>query len=321
MNTKITKQTLLMLLVTSTQLLMAQNNGSLESFLNKKDSFLNGSDVAPKIKTFIEGDVQLHCQYDTVYDYWSGGFAISSMTDSITGDYTNLYSSTTATGANKSMVYAVGQNEASLSLTNSKFLKSIEIVNTAYAYISMLNGDKIGKKFTSADRDSFVVWVYGYKDSVLKDSSLIYLANFTQKDSAQAFILKDWIKVDFNALFSDCNNYKFILKSSDNSMFGMNTPSFFAVDNLVIGSMLDNIEDVKNKNIVKIYPNPSSGVVNINSDLKIEKVELFNTMGQLIRVFSNTNRLDLTSLDKGVYILSFTGVNGIWSGQQTFIKN
>ena len=93
----------------------------------------------------------------------------------------------------------------------------------------------------------------------------------------------------------------------------------------VFGFYLDlsdklNVQDQVSKNSVKIYPNPVSDVLNISTSAKtINKLEIVNILGQKIKVIENpTNKLDVSDLTKGNYILSIT-IDGKTTSQK-FIK-
>ena len=53
-----------------------------------------------------------------------------------------------------------------------------------------------------------------------------------------------------------------------------------------------------------IYPKPAEGQLNIlwldNSDFKIE---IYNTIGQLQLAVNNSNRTDISALEKGIYFI------------------
>ncbi len=72
---------------------------------------------------------------------------------------------------------------------------------------------------------------------------------------------------------------------------------------------------------VKLYPNPASNVLNIESALTIEKVSVYNLLGQEV-ISKNTNTqivtVDVTGLQVGVYIVK-TSINGDVSSTR-FIK-
>ena len=55
-------------------------------------------------------------------------------------------------------------------------------------------------------------------------------------------------------------------------------------------------------NKFSVYPNPSSDVLNIRTNEPIDKVELYNTIGQLI-VAKKTTNVNISSINIGVYIL------------------
>jgi Secretion system C-terminal sorting domain len=72
---------------------------------------------------------------------------------------------------------------------------------------------------------------------------------------------------------------------------------------------------------VKLYPNPATNVLNIESVLTIEKVSVYNILGQeVISQTPNTElvTLDVASLQVGVYVVK-TSINGNVSSTQ-FIK-
>ncbi|MBT5288938.1 MAG: family 16 glycosylhydrolase [Flavobacterium sp.] len=66
-------------------------------------------------------------------------------------------------------------------------------------------------------------------------------------------------------------------------------------------------------NKFSVYPNPSSDVLNIRTNEPIDKVELYNTIGQLI-VAKKTTNINISSLKTGIYILK------IYSRNRSVIK-
>ena len=63
-------------------------------------------------------------------------------------------------------------------------------------------------------------------------------------------------------------------------------------------------------NKFSVYPNPSSDVLNIRTNEPIDKVELYNTIGQLI-VAKKTTNINISSINRGVYILKIYSGNRI----------
>ncbi|WP_286914355.1 GEVED domain-containing protein [Flavobacterium sp. UBA4197] len=58
-----------------------------------------------------------------------------------------------------------------------------------------------------------------------------------------------------------------------------------------------------------VYPNPTTSVVNIQSDAAVKSVKVYNHSGQLVKEDKN-NTLDLSAVSEGMYILQITFENG-----------
>jgi hypothetical protein len=55
---------------------------------------------------------------------------------------------------------------------------------------------------------------------------------------------------------------------------------------------------------ISIYPNPATAQLSINSDLKIERIEIMNVMGKTVKTIVNpSNTVDVSELTVGVYFL------------------
>ena len=80
------------------------------------------------------------------------------------------------------------------------------------------------------------------------------------------------------------------------------------------------VDDVnyKDDSSLTLYPNPVNDVLNINSPLAIEKVEVFNLLGQRTMTAS-TARINTADLAKGMYIIKVTQENDIISTKR-FVK-
>jgi hypothetical protein len=62
-------------------------------------------------------------------------------------------------------------------------------------------------------------------------------------------------------------------------------------------------------NKVKVYPNPASGHVSIQS-AEATEVKVYNTLGQCVKTAQNTNEISLEGLPQGVYLLRVTTKDG-----------
>lgn len=63
---------------------------------------------------------------------------------------------------------------------------------------------------------------------------------------------------------------------------------------------------------IKIYPNPASDVLNIHLDAQIliNKINIYNITGQLIKSFGNENSLQIGDLNQGVYMIEIDTNHG-----------
>lgn len=73
------------------------------------------------------------------------------------------------------------------------------------------------------------------------------------------------------------------------------------------------------KPIIRIYPNPTGRELNINlSPTEISEISISNSLGQVLIHRKNQNRIDISNLTNGVYILTIT--QGQFKHLQKFIK-
>jgi len=210
----------------------SQNFADFESFTLPESGYLNGSEGATEYK---QADLAFEVKYNFTFNFWSGGFAISNKKDNQTAGYNNLYSACTGGGVLQSNNYAIGQNNAKIKLVNRSTLSGLYVTNTTYALKSMENGDMFAKKFggdSGNDPDWFLLTIKGYINGVLKtDSVNFYLADYRFSEPELDYLVRTWRWVDLTAL-GEVDSLVFLLSSSDVGIYGMNTPAFFAIDNV-----------------------------------------------------------------------------------------
>lgn len=59
-----------------------------------------------------------------------------------------------------------------------------------------------------------------------------------------------------------------------------------------------------------LYPNPSSGIINIESSSPISNVTVYNNLGQLVLTSDNPSQIDVSALNKGLYFVKVIGIDG-----------
>lgn len=288
------------------------------------DTFWNGSDLSGAYLEPIPllGDTFIaHNSYDTAWGgYWSGGIAVSTMSDDTTENFTNLYSSIAASGYNSSSYGVVsGADTATISTTvmlwgDYQRFMSMYVSNATYTYYSMLNGDAFAKKFggsTGNDPDYLFIRFYFY-GGFPKQHVDFYLADFRNEDNSQDYILDDWVYVDFND-YPNSEHYgpsiKMQLFSSDTGAFGMNTPAFFCIDNLEIG-IPGGVSNAKNKTD-ETFISVKEKSINAQNQARSNFI-LLSLSGQVIQKISDVYSVEFNTQDlpQGVYILKTINTNG-----------
>ena len=178
--------------------------------------------------------------------YWDG-WAYSNHTDTglsgLDGQYTAMAS------------IPGGQNDANYGVAYFGFYDTVPTItfdtpcevasacftNNTYVYYSMLYGDSYAKKFGGADgsdEDWFLLTITGLDAAGAVTGTVeFHLADFTFADNdedCEDYIIDDWTLVDLTPLGDAVSSIEFELSSSDVGTWGMNTPAYFAMDNMTI---------------------------------------------------------------------------------------
>lgn len=197
---------------------------------------------------------------DQTFGSWSG-FAYSNTRDTTTPGFGNQFSAITGTGrgpGNDNYGVAFGYDDIEpnsydpnpfdptsvaalmrlphFTLPAGTSIAGMYVTNTTYAALSMLLGDSFAKKFggtSGNDPDWFKLSAYGIDafGQPLTTSVDFYLADFRFADNSQDYIVRDWRYMDLSVL-SGAKSIHFNVSSSDAGQFGLNTPGYFAVDDI-----------------------------------------------------------------------------------------
>jgi hypothetical protein len=176
--------------------------------------------------------------YDADYDSWSGwSYSNVNYTDTSGSDYTRQFAAITGTGVggcgNYGVAYGCSSCQSSfggvlptITIPEGMQVRSAMFTNTTYAVASMLNGDQFAKQFGSDDWLKLTITGECAPGHVLGSVELYLARNGT--------IVNTWQSVDFSSLAA----LTFDLTSSDNGLYGMNTPAYFAMDSLTLSALL-----------------------------------------------------------------------------------
>ena len=208
------------------------------------------------VGSFESGGLRFSNIYSLDYGSWNG-WAYANTTDtttpgydSITGNLLNPFSAYTGSGAADSRTYAV----ASMDITGlyppptiertaeaqDLLFQSLRVTNTTYAALSMLHGDSFAEKFERGsgegdDSGDYFKLIIEGKDAGGASLGTVdfYLADYGGGGSTEDYIVDTWTEIDISSL-ATAAKLEFSLESSDNGTWGMNTPGFFAVDDILL---------------------------------------------------------------------------------------
>ena len=186
------------------------------------------------------------------------GWSYSNVNNIGTGGFLNQWSAVTGFGVGETGNYAMayysefadktlGMGVPYINLPSGFRFASTSITNSTYAALSMRFGDANlpnsggdGKKFGGAsgnDPDFLKATLTGY-DSLNATGTTtgeveVFLADFRSSDNSQDYVLATWLNVDLAPLgLAKSAGLRFT--SSDVGAFGINTPTYLALDDLRI---------------------------------------------------------------------------------------
>lgn len=196
------------------------------------ESILNGSTLPGG---YTSGGVFFENTYFPSFDSFSG-FVASTTTDTTTPGFINQFSNITGSGANGSAGFGLAFGSGRIVLPSLQIVLGAEFTNTTFAALSMLNGDAFAKTFgglTGDDPDFFRLLIEGIDDFGGSTGIVeLMLADYRFAENGLDFVLDQWVFQDLTSL-GLVKEIHFSFESSDVGAFGINTPLYFAIDNLV----------------------------------------------------------------------------------------
>lgn len=181
------------------------------------------------------------------------GWTYSNDSDTATPGFLNQYSAFTGVDVSGTGNYAIGNgssaagNQAAfINLAPGESPVSAFVTNTTYAALSMTSGDSFAKAFgddldtenvVETDfPDFFSVTFTGFTQAngngTQTGSVEFFLADYRFANDVDDFIVDTWTLVDLTPL-GNATSIGLSFASSDTGQFGINTPTYIALDNLV----------------------------------------------------------------------------------------
>ena len=284
-----------------------------EGHLQSSESFDNGSGQTGDF-TF---DVLTITNYFNIdWQSWNG-FAISNITNNTTAGWGNQYASFTGSGRN-SESYAVHYPEGEINLFAPGKIDSFFITNTAYAGISMRDGDDFAKQFGSIygangiedgtnGEDFLRLWIICEGIGMIKDSIEFYLADYRFADDLEDYIVDEWVKIDLTTLPIETVKVSFRFESSDMSDVWINTPTYFAIDDISYQYYWGLNEKFME---ISVFPNPVVDELRIKGENGM--VSILDLNGKVLKTFNHqlASTVDFSDLSSGLYIMELQNSKG-----------
>lgn len=164
-----------------------------------------------------------------MYGFSEGGSAISNYIDENIDEPRSYDVQLAVPVKNASSNFVVVYCNAGMKFADKKarVIKSMDIIGTTYFLSIAKNGDGAGyAKALTGQGDFCNVEITGYKDQQATGALTVALA----KDGG---FLDKWYTADMTVLGA-VDSLSFAMDGSDSGTYGLNTPAYFAIDNVVI---------------------------------------------------------------------------------------
>lgn len=220
---------------------------TFESIPLDASGYYNGSDNAGGFTTGGANFANSFTDFGGGFFGWDG-WSVSNHTDTTTPGFGNQYSTyAPGGGLGGGGQYGVLYDDfGNITLGSAQLLSGTYLSTTTYSALSMLTGDGFAKKFggtSGLDPDWFNVTIEGFLGGSATGSVVFYLADYRFANSLEDYVVDEWTFVDLSGL-GQVDELRFSFGSTDVGDFGINTPTYLAMDNLIT-----------------IVPEPNTGVL------------------------------------------------------------
>ncbi len=141
-------------------------------------------------------------------------------------------------------------------------------------------------------------------DDIDSDDLEITISNNTNESLVETSISENILSLSF---VQDQHGTAELTVTANDGTASVNTSFNVTVNNTATGS--ENIENIT----LKIYPNPVQEIINIDCEFGMERVVIFNSIGNIQRIINPENinycKINVSGLPYGTYFLSIEGKN------------
>ena len=280
-------------------------------------NYWNGSDASGMFQSQM---LTFSNAYNEEWGSWSG-FAYSKETDNTTAGWGNQYSAFPGSGKASSH-YAVWNQNGTITFDESVIVESIAVTNSTFTALSMRDGDQFAKQFGSSlnasgeadgtnGEDWLLLTISGWdNENELTGTVEFYLADFRFEDNLEDYIIDTWVDINLEGL-GYIQKLSFSLTSTDNGEWGMNTPNYFALDDVVYQTAASASLSVLTNENISVYPNPAKEHFMVAGlDSKVTDIQLVTLSGRVVKIFesiANGQKLDVSDVPAGMYFVQING--------------
>lgn len=150
------------------------------------------------------------------------------------------------------------------------------------------------------------LWMDYNQNNIFEDTEFTQLLNNMNSQNTTSFTVSNTSNSGLVKMRIRSRAYGSTVNSNDScSSFGSGETRdyIFTVNNSL--GIDANSFDTK----IKVYPNPTSDYINIETTSEIKSVAVYNMMGQLV-LNSISNKVDISNLSNGTFILEVTSIDG-----------
>ncbi|MEC7286142.1 MAG: T9SS type A sorting domain-containing protein, partial [Bacteroidota bacterium] len=213
--------------------------------------------------------------------------------------YSDAYSNTTVWSDNEIRAgWSSGGEVKEIDFSSTDKMLKLKEANYIGQYWTTTDNARGPIDLTKYDKMSVDVWVEAIS---------------TDKTLGIALLTSDEKKVDYTIAAGDAGWRTIELNVSDyggidavNGVKWEPNPqgsiSLMYIDNFYAYDSTLSIDDLEESTIT-IYPNPSTGIVNITGVEQVDEIRVFTISGQLVKKAENTSSIDLSSEMRGLYMI------------------
>ncbi len=142
----------------------------------------------------------------------------------------------------------------------------------------------------------------------------VYVTTYTVDDDGNTIDVYDSFKVTKDSDRADSDSTNTDTDTDDGSDDSGTTDD---TDNTDDSDNTDNTSGVANQygNEISIYPNPVKSVLTVSGIESADKIGIFTLSGQRSKLVSNTNTVDVSDLDNGIYFIKVKTDKGLYIDQ------